>query len=29
VRSLKVWHVPPERLEEVKRKFGIPDDTGR
>jgi hypothetical protein len=26
VRSLKVWHVPPERLEEVKRRFGIPDD---
>jgi len=29
VRRLKVWHVPPERLEEVKRKFGITDDTGR
>ena len=28
VRSLKVWHVPPERLEEVKRRFGIPDDPG-
>ena len=23
VRGLKIWHVPPERLEEVKRKFGI------
>lgn len=29
VRRLKIWHVPPERLEEVKRKFGITDDTGR